>query len=276
MRNDMAEDNKEMKVSFIVTVLNETDSLRQTVDTIFALAADDVQEILVVIAPRTTAASRTVIQELVEKYAGYVRVHEQRLPFLGGALQEGFAEARGEFVMLMASDLETDPTMVPRFLATMRTGDWDIVAGSRWLEGGGFEGYSRLKLALNFLFQKLFRILYRTNLTDLTYAYRLYRRRVLEGIVWQELRHPFLLECLLKPLRRGARVTEVPCVWRVRGEGQSANTLLQTFRYLRTAVKTRFVPMRRFSRPARPGDEKTRTEQTHVCSSFHGDSECKR
>jgi glycosyltransferase involved in cell wall biosynthesis len=276
MRNDMAEDNKEMKVSFIVTVLNETDSLRQTVDTIFALAADDVQEILVVIAPRTTAASRTVIQELVEKYAGYVRVHEQRLPFLGGALQEGFAEARGEFVMLMASDLETDPTMVPRFLATMRTGDWDIVAGSRWLEGGGFEGYSRLKLALNFLFQKLFRILYRTNLTDLTYAYRLYRRRVLEGIVWEELRHPFLLECLLKPLRRGARVTEVPCVWRVRGEGQSANTLLQTLRYLRTAVKTRFVPMRRFSRPARPGDEKTRTERTHVCSSFHGDSECKR
>jgi glycosyltransferase involved in cell wall biosynthesis len=276
MRNDMAEDNKEMKVSFIVTVLNETDSLRQTVDTIFALAADDVREILIVIAPRTTAASRTVIQELVEKYPGYVRVHEQRLPFLGGALQEGFAEARGEFVMLMASDLETDPTMVPRFLAAMRTGDWDVVAGSRWLEGGGFEGYSRLKLALNFLFQKLFRVLYRTNLTDLTYAYRLYRRRVLEGIVWEELRHPFLLECLLKPLRRGARVTEVPCVWRVRGEGQSANTLLQTFRYLRTAVKTRFVPVRRFCRPARPGDEKTQTERTHVCSSLHGDSECKR
>lgn len=271
----MAEDNKAMKVSFIVTVLNETDSLRQTVDTIFALAADEVQEILIVIAPHTTAASRAVIQELAEKYADYVRVHEQRLPFLGGALREGFAEARGDFVMLMASDLETDPTMVPRFLAAMKTGDWDIAAGSRWLEGGGFEGYSRLKLALNFLFQKLFRVLYRTKLTDLTYAYRLYRRSALEGIVWEELRHPFLLECLLKPLRRGARVTEIPCVWRVRGEGQSANTLLQTFRYLGTAVKTRCVPVRRFSRPTRPGGEKTQTEQTHVCSSTRGDSECK-
>ncbi len=260
----MAGDSKAVKVSFIVTVLNETDSLRKTVDTIFACAAGHVQEILIVIAPRTTAASRTVIRELGETYAGYVRVHEQRLPFLGGALREGFAEARGEFVMLMASDLETDPALVPRFIAVMETGAWDIVAASRWLEGGGFEGYSRLKLALNFLFQRLFRVLYRTNLTDLTYAYRLYRRSALEGIVWEELRHPFLLECLLKPLRRGARVTELPCTWRARGEGQSANTLLQTFRYLRTAVKTRFVPVSRFSRPARPDTEDSRTQTANM------------
>jgi hypothetical protein len=157
--------------------------------------------------------------------------------------------------MLMASDLETDPTMIPRFLKRMETGHWDIVAASRWLAGGGFEGYSRLKLALNFLFQRFFRVLYWTELTDLTYAYRLYRRTALEGIVWEELRHPFLLECLLKPLRRGARITELPCTWRVRGEGQSANTLLQTFRYLRTAVKTRWVPVHRFSRPLRPDTE---------------------
>jgi glycosyltransferase involved in cell wall biosynthesis len=263
-----------MKVSFIVTVLNETDSLRETVDTIFALAADSVQEILIVIAPRTTASSRAVIRELVDKYRPYVRVHEQRLPFLGGALREGFAEARGDFLMLMASDLETDPTLVPQMIETMKTGHWDIVAASRWLAGGGFKGYSQLKLALNFLFQRFFRVLYRTNLTDLTYAYRLYRRTALEGIVWEELRHPFLLECLLKPLRRGARITELPCTWRVRGEGQSTNTLLQTFRYLRTAVKTRCVPVRRFSRPVRPETEGHQTQPADV-SHRHGGSECR-
>jgi glycosyltransferase involved in cell wall biosynthesis len=244
----MAEDNRVMRVSFIVPVLNETESLRETVNTIFALAADDVQEILLVIAPRTTPASRQVIQELVDKYGTQVRVHEQRLPFLGGALREGFAAARGDFVLLMASDLETDPAVVPQLLDAMRTDRWDIVATSRWVKGGGFRGYHPLKLALNFLFQKIFRILYRTNLTDLTFGYRLYRRSVLDGIVWEELRHPFLLECLLKPLRRGARVTEVPCPWRPRDEGESANTLLRTFEYVRTAVKTRFVPVRRFVR----------------------------
>lgn len=247
---NMAENIAAMKVSFIVTVLNETDSLRETVDTIFALAADNVQEILIVIAPHTTAASRMAIRELGDKYPPSIRVHEQRLPFLGGALREGFAEARGEFLMLIASDLETDPTLVPQMIQTMNTGHWDIVATSRWIEGGGFQGYSRLKLLLNYVFQKFLRLVYWTNLTDLTFGYRLYRRSILDGIVWEELRHPFLLECLLKPLRRGARVTEVACRWRPRVEGGSANTLLRTFHYIRTAVKTRLLPVGRFCSPA--------------------------
>ena len=64
---NMVEDNKALKVSFLVTVLNETESLRKTVDTIFALAAEDVLEVLLVIAPHTTAASRTVIGELAAR-----------------------------------------------------------------------------------------------------------------------------------------------------------------------------------------------------------------
>jgi glycosyltransferase involved in cell wall biosynthesis len=239
-----------VKVSFVITVLNETESLRETVEAVFALAADHVHEILLVIAPRTTEASRAVIRELADRYGACIRVHEQRRPFLGGALQEGFAESRGDYVLLMASDLETDPAVAPQMIETMKTGDWDIVATSRWVKGGGFRGYNPLKLVLNYLFQKFFRLLYHTNLTDLTFGYRLYRRSILEGIVWEELRHPFLLECLLKPLRRGARVTEVPCPWQPRKEGESANTFLRTFQYVRTAVKTRFVPVRRFTRPA--------------------------
>jgi glycosyltransferase involved in cell wall biosynthesis len=240
-----------MNISFIVTVLNETDSLRVTAEAILKLATDDVLEVLIVIAPRTTAASRAVIRELAGNYPGLIRVHEQKLPYLGGALREAFQEARGDFLLLMASDLETDPIIVPRMIAAMRTGNWDIVATSRWIQGGGFQGYGPLKLVLNCVFQKFFRLVYRTNLTDLTFGYRLYRRAILDGIVWEELRHPFLLECLLKPLRRGARVTEVACPWRPRPEGTSANTFLQTLHYLRTAVKTRVVPVRRFSPPSR-------------------------
>lgn len=240
-----------MNISFVVTVLDETDSLMTTVEAILRLAGDDVLEVLIVTAPRTTPSSRSVISTLMDRHRGYIRVHEQQLPFLGGALQEAFRQARGDYIMVMASDLETDPAAIPQFITTMKTGDWDIVAGSRWVKGGGFEGYNPLKLCLNFVFQNLFRVLYRTRLTDLTFGFRLYRRSVLEGIAWEELRHPFLLECLIKPLRRGARAAEVPCCWRQRVEGASTNTFLQTLHYLRTAVKTRLVPIRRFSLPAR-------------------------
>ena len=160
-------------------------------------------------------------------------------------MREAFETAAGSHVMLMAADLETDPELIPRFIEKMQEGRWDVVAGSRWLPGGGFEGYGRARLALNRLFQQCLRLAYLTWLTDLTFAYRLYRREVLEGIRWEALGHPFLLECLLKPLRLGARVVEVPCRWRCRPEGTSAGSFRQMLRYVPLAIRVRLLPRSR-------------------------------
>ena len=236
---------EKLAVTFVLPVLNETDSLRTTVETIVRLAADDVCEMLIVTADRTTPESRRTAESLREEFPGLIRIHQQQLPRLGGAMREAFDLAAGSHVMLMASDLETDPELIPRFLDKMREGCWDVVSGSRWLAGGGFEGYGRIRMSLNWLFQRSFRLLYGVRLTDLTFAYRLYRRDVLEGIRWEELGHPFLLECLLKPLRFGARVVEVPCRWRCRDEGESAGSFRQMLQYVPLAIRVR---LRRHSR----------------------------
>ncbi|MBL7188476.1 MAG: glycosyltransferase [Phycisphaerae bacterium] len=240
--------DRSLRITFILPVLNETYSLQQTVDTILALAGSELHEVLIVTAERTAAESLAVIKTIEKQHPAGIRIHRQGLPFLGGAMQEAFDIASGDHIMLMASDLETDPTLIPAFVETMKTGRWDIVAGSRWIKGGGFEGYSRTKLILNYFFQKIFAILYNTEVTDLTFAYRLYRKPILEGIAWEELKHPFLLECLLKPLRCGARVTEIPCRWRARTEGTSASMFAETFKYLRIALKTRLIPKSRLKR----------------------------
>ena len=92
---------------------------------------------------------------------------------------------------------------------------------------------------LNWIFQRAFALWYGVRLTDLTFAYRLYRREVLEGIRWEELRHPFLLECLLKPLRLGARAAEVPCRWRCRDQGESAGSYKLMLQYVPVALRVR-------------------------------------
>ena len=137
---------------------------------------------------------------------------------------------------MMASDLETDPGVVRRMIEEMDRGAWDIVAASRWLTGTGFSGYGLVKRTCNFIFQKLFAALYRVSLTDLTYGFRLYRTAVLQGIVWEELTHSFLFEALVKPLRLGCRVTEVPAVWEPRREGVSHNMLSAYADYFRIGL----------------------------------------
>ncbi|HXR96478.1 MAG TPA: glycosyltransferase [Terriglobales bacterium] len=228
-----------VSVSVLLPVMDETEALRQTVAQLLAENRDAIAEILIIYSPRTTAAALAVAHKLEHDHAGLVLARCQQRPFLGGALRDGFAWARGSHVLMMASDLETDPADVKHLIAASLTGA-DIVTATRWARGGGFQGYSPLKKELNWVFQMFFKLLYGTRLTDLTYGFRLFKSEWTKRVEWQELRHPFLLETLLKPLRLGAVVVEVPSRWRARNEGESHNTFLQNFAYARMALQIRW------------------------------------
>ena len=154
-------------------------------------------------------------------------------------MRDAFEWAAGSHVLMMASDLETDPATVKDLLAAAR-GGFDIVTATRWTQNGGFHGYHPVKYRLNLLFQKSIAWLHGASLSDLTYGFRVFKAEWVKGIEWEEFRHAFLLETILKPMRLGARIAEVPTVWRRRMEGTSHNSLAQHFGYFRIAWKTRF------------------------------------
>jgi hypothetical protein len=220
-------------------VMDETVSLRETVEIVMAQDQGDIHEIICIVSPHSTREAMAVCHELTERWPQIVKVRTQTKPYLGGALQDAFAWSEGSHILLMASDLETEPAAAKPLIDEARKG-WDIVATTRWTSGGGFRGYNPIKLVLNWLFQKIIGLLYHSNLTDLTFGYRIYRTEYLRGHDWEELRHPFLLECLLRPLRRGARATEIPVKWEARKEGESHNTFFRNFLYFRIAFRLRF------------------------------------
>lgn len=228
-----------LTVSVIMPVMDETASLRETVQIVMEENGADIHEIICVVSKVTTREALAVCRELEAAHPGIVWTRQQRLPYLGGALQDAFGWSTGSHILLMASDLETDPHTAKPLIAAARKG-WDIVATTRWKDGGGFDGYNPVKYAANWLFQKTIGALYRTELTDLTYGFRIWRTEVLRNHDWQEFRHPFLLECLLRPLLRGASATEIPVFWRGRKEGESHNPFWRNFLYFRIAFKLRF------------------------------------
>lgn len=168
-------------------------------------------------------------------------VHTQKLPFLGGAVREAFDLCHGTHVIMMASDLETDPNLVQKLIEEEKKNPEMIVTATRWRKGGDFQGYNPLKLVFNYLFQKFFSLLYGVNLSDMTYGYRIFPTSLVQSIQWEELRHPFLFETILKPLRLGVQVKEIPGVWSARKEGQSQNTFLRNFEYFPIGLKVRFT-----------------------------------
>jgi len=123
-----------------------------------------------------------------------------------------------------------------------------IVLNSRWIREGRFVGYDKAKLVMNFFFQKFFAILFNFASTDFTYAFRVYPTALMQAIRWEELKHPFLLESLVKPLRLKVQTVEMPAVWQPRQEGESQNTLLGNFPYLAVGIRVRFMSPARILR----------------------------
>jgi glycosyltransferase involved in cell wall biosynthesis len=229
-------------VTIILPVINETYSLIQTIEPIMTTSKQDLRELLIVVADRTTPESMATVAALRERFGDLIVVHHQKLKFLGGAMREAFDLVRGSHVIMMSSDLETDPVLVPGLIEVARRNPDAIGTVTRWRTGGSFEGYNPVKLFANAIFQKLLSLLYWTRLSDMTYAYRILPSKLVQSIAWEELRHPFLLETMIKPLRLGVRVIEISGKWRARTEGESQNTFLGNFKYFRIGWRVRFTP----------------------------------
>lgn len=231
-------------VTILLPVMDETYSLRETVRIIHdSCKQEDLEEFIIIMCERTSPDSRKVAEDLIREYGKYHRisVHDQKLPYVGGAIREGIMLAKGSHVVMMSSDLETDPLLIKEFVILAKKYPRRIITASRWKRGGGFEGYNKIKLICNLIFERSIALFYFVRLTDITYAYRIFPTRLMQRIRWEELKHPFFLETALKPIRLGIKFVEIPAKWKARTEGISRNGFFDNFKYFRTAWKCRFM-----------------------------------
>ncbi len=231
-------------VTILLPAMDETYSLRQTVETILhTCRRDDLCEFIIILCERTTAEARKTAEELVSEYGKYIPlyIHDQKIPGVGGAIREGIMLARGSHVVMMSSDLETDPNVIKQFIAASKKYPDRIITASRWKKGGGFEHYNKVKLVCNLIFERSIAMLYFVNLSDMTYAYRIFPTKLMKSIKWEEEKHPFFLETALKPLRLRVKFIEVPARWIARTEGESQNSFFANFKYFKTAFHNRFL-----------------------------------
>jgi glycosyltransferase involved in cell wall biosynthesis len=227
-------------LSVVVTVYTETVSVIETVERLLSSDTDGVlREIILVIAPKASAETKEICQELTQRF-DIVKAHiQQSGPGVGRALREGMLMACEERVAIMSGDLETEPEAVSRMYRKMQETGADVVVGSRWLKGGGFHNYDRIKLVCNWMFQKIFGAIYRTRINDLTYGFKLLHSKVIRSIDWESTHHTIFIETTVKPLLMGYRVEQVPTVWIGRREGESVNTFFRNFEYVKLALRVK-------------------------------------
>ena len=228
-----------MQLSVILPVYSEEEPLIHVVDELEFLLGKRLYEIILVVSPRSSARSVAICRDLTKKWKNVKFFFQKINPGLGRAVREGLGHATGSHVLMMDSDGEMPPSVVPTMIKKMEEASCDVVIGSRWMKGGGVVGYDPFKLFLNRGFQVIIKLLFFTKLHDMTLGFKLIRRRVLDAMEFHSNFHDIAVETTIKPLRFGFSVEEVPIIWSSREMGVSKNRMSMNLRYLIRALLIR-------------------------------------
>jgi dolichol-phosphate mannosyltransferase len=101
---------------------------------------------------------------------------------LAGACIEGMLSSSAPHVAVIDADLQHDEKILPQMLARLEKGEADLVAATRYVEGGGSEGLSEKRGAISRLATKLTHRLVGTPLSDPMSGFLMMRRDRFEEI----------------------------------------------------------------------------------------------
>jgi glycosyltransferase involved in cell wall biosynthesis len=223
-------------LSVIMPVYNERATVAEIIRRVRAVTLPVTVD-LVVVDDGSTDGTDKVLAALEDSTVSVFR-HEQNQG-KGAAIRTGLANAKGDLVIIQDADLEYDPDDWSTMLNPMLKGKSQVVYGSR------FTGERKNMLLLHWIGNRFLslatNILYSSTLSDMETCYKLFDRRVLEGITVRSNRFDFEPEITAKVLRRGYRIYEVPISYAGReiSEGKKI-TWRDGFGALRALVRFRF------------------------------------
>jgi glycosyltransferase involved in cell wall biosynthesis len=193
-----------MKLSVVIPVYNERDTIRELYETVKAVPVD--KEIILV-DDFSTDGTRDIIQGMADDTTRVV-LHERNRG-KGAALRTGFRQATGDIVLVQDADLEYDPSQYPKLIKPILDGKADVVYGSRFLTGD----YRRVLFFWHSCGNKFLTLLSNMftnlNLTDMETCYKVFRREVLQKITIEENRFGFEPEITAKVAKLDVRIYEI-------------------------------------------------------------------
>jgi glycosyltransferase involved in cell wall biosynthesis len=196
-----------VQVSVVIPCWNEKTTILAVIERVLAAPFD--KEILVV-DDGSTDGSRELLLGKAPSLPGLRVLLQESNQGKGAALRRGFAEAKGDVVIVQDADLEYDPMQIPLVVAPIAEGHADVVYGSRFLGGPHRVLYFWHSVG-NSLLTLLSNMVSDLNLTDMETCYKAFRRQVIQSLTLEEDRFGFEPEVTIKLARqKGIRIYEVP------------------------------------------------------------------
>jgi dolichol-phosphate mannosyltransferase len=152
---------------------------------------------------------------------------------LSTAVIEGLLASSAPYMAVIDADLQHDEALLPRMLSELRSNGFDIVIGSRYIEGGGVGTWDAQRASISRFATRLAKLVLRQELSDPMSGFFMVKRDTVD----QSVRHlsgkgfKILLDLFVSSPER-LKFKELPFTFRERQHGESKLDSLVLVEYL--------------------------------------------
>lgn len=216
--------------SIVIPTYKERDNVCLLVERLGkALSSRDYE--IVLVDDNSRDGTEELVAELAARYPVRIVVRRDKKG-LATAVMDGFGLARYDTVLVMDADLQHPPEVVPNIIAAMDAGA-EVAVASRYVPGGGSEGWSKLRQVISngaiFLSHLLLPL--SRKVKDPMSGFFAFRREIIQGVKLAPIGYKILLEIIVAA--HPQRVVEVPFMFHIREKGESKLNIKQEIDYLK-------------------------------------------
>jgi len=232
------------KLSIVIPVYNEMQTIEAVVERVIAVPLPNIQKEIIISDDGSTDATPQALDGIYEKHADIVRIYTSPTNLgKGAAVRLGMSIATGDVIIIQDADLELDPAEYQNILQPILDGKAEVVYGSRF-KNPNRKISLRTRLA-NKILTSLTNILFHGRLSDMETAYKAFRREVIRSIKLRCVRFDFEPEITAKLLMAGYKIQEVPISYNPRtvDEGKKISWR-DGFEAVYTLFRCRFIDLK--------------------------------
>jgi len=224
---------REIDLSIIVPTYNERENLPILIERTSNILKNTIKYEIVVVDDNSP--DRTWEIALDYKKRGYPvkLVLRPRKMGLGSAIMDGIKNSQGKYIIVMDADLQHPPEVIPKLYKEAVKNQADVVIASRYVRGGGVEGWSFIRKLISKGASLIAKIMLPQvrNISDPMSGFFLIKRDAVKDIRITPKSWKILLEILVKG--RYNKVIEVPYTFKPRAHGKSKLKLSDMLSYLK-------------------------------------------
>jgi dolichol-phosphate mannosyltransferase len=168
---------------------------------------------------------------------------------LSGACIEGILASSAPCAAVIDADLQHDETQLPKMLALIQSGEFDLVVGSRYIEGGSAESFNRQRAGASAFATEIAKRVLRVEIADPMSGFFMVRRDRFEALAPQLSTQGFKILLDVVATAHGTlRIKEIPYTFgsRLHGESKLDSMVALDFLGLVLAKLTRDIVSLRF------------------------------